>query len=287
MTPPHGAPASTTTTDIKGRTTKLTQHLASDSTTTYTYTPASYLASMTDPKGNKWSYTYDVQGNQLTATDPDKGTSTKTYNALDLPATVKSGYPPQLRRQRHETLQAGVHGTPERSILSVTRPHGEPHAYPRYSPTMRCRSADRDQHGVSELLNSSLSKTVRVAAVALPLIAVALLGWAWLGGDPAGLIAVLAVSLLVGIAGLIISEGWQRVLISILLTLVIGLAMATAITVGARSMKACESEEGFLVGYTISRSYNLLNSSIICIRVSETGQVKSSEISVWSLLSRP
>ncbi|MBK8445770.1 MAG: RHS repeat-associated core domain-containing protein [Micropruina sp.] len=89
VTPPTGAAATTTTTDIKGRTTKLTQHLASDSTTTYTYTPASYLASMTDPKGNKWSYTYDVQGNQLTATDPDKGTSTKTYNALDLPVTVK------------------------------------------------------------------------------------------------------------------------------------------------------------------------------------------------------
>ncbi|MFT4225348.1 RHS repeat-associated core domain-containing protein [Micropruina sp.] len=89
ITPPTGAPATTTTTDIQGRTTKLTQHLAADSTTTYTYTPASQLASMTDPKGNKWSYTYDVQGNQLTATDPDKGTTTTTYNAVDIAATVK------------------------------------------------------------------------------------------------------------------------------------------------------------------------------------------------------
>lgn len=89
VTPPAGAPATTTTTDIQGRTTKLTQHLASDSQTTYTYTPSSELASMTDPKGNKWTYTYDVQGNQLTATDPDKGMTTTTYNELDLPVTVK------------------------------------------------------------------------------------------------------------------------------------------------------------------------------------------------------
>lgn len=89
VTPPAGAPPTTTTIDIQGRTTKLTEHLASDSTTTYTYTPSSRLASMTDPKGNKWSYTYDVQGNQLTANDPDKGATTTTYNALDLPVTVK------------------------------------------------------------------------------------------------------------------------------------------------------------------------------------------------------
>ncbi|WP_158681156.1 RHS repeat-associated core domain-containing protein [Micropruina glycogenica] len=89
VTPPTGGTPTTTTTDIQGRTTKLTQHLAADSITSYTYTPAGAIATMTDPKGNKWSYTYDLQGNQLTAKDPDKGTTTSTYNAVNQPLTVK------------------------------------------------------------------------------------------------------------------------------------------------------------------------------------------------------
>src|SRR6185437_14866615 len=51
--------------------------------TSYAYTPAQQLASITDAAGNAWSYTYDMLGNQLTATDPDAGTTTNTYDAAN------------------------------------------------------------------------------------------------------------------------------------------------------------------------------------------------------------
>jgi RHS repeat-associated protein len=35
---------------------------------------------MVDAKGNTWAYTYDLSGNQLTSSDPDKGLATKVYD---------------------------------------------------------------------------------------------------------------------------------------------------------------------------------------------------------------
>lgn len=85
--PPQGGTPTTTVTDIHGRTTQLIQHLGEDNsgtavTTSYNYNPAGLLDSMTDAKGNKWSYTYDLQGNRLTVSDPDAGVSTSTYDVL-------------------------------------------------------------------------------------------------------------------------------------------------------------------------------------------------------------
>jgi RHS repeat-associated protein len=48
--------------------------------TTYSYTPAQQLAGITDAAGNQWSYTYDLAGDQKSATDPDAGTTTMTYD---------------------------------------------------------------------------------------------------------------------------------------------------------------------------------------------------------------
>jgi RHS repeat-associated protein len=48
--------------------------------TSYTYTPAGKLATITDTAGNRWSYTYDGLGDQTTQSDPDAGTSTNTYD---------------------------------------------------------------------------------------------------------------------------------------------------------------------------------------------------------------
>lgn len=89
VTPPAGGTPTTTTTDVFGRTTAITQHLGTTiggstptSTTTYSYNTAGNLTTVVDPKGNNWSYTYDLQGNRLTVADPDKGTSTSTYDLL-------------------------------------------------------------------------------------------------------------------------------------------------------------------------------------------------------------
>ncbi|WP_406401961.1 polymorphic toxin-type HINT domain-containing protein [Streptomyces sp. NBC_00879] len=51
--------------------------------THFTYTRDAKQDTITGPDGAKWSYTYDLFGRQLTATDPDKGTSKTAYTALD------------------------------------------------------------------------------------------------------------------------------------------------------------------------------------------------------------
>ena len=92
VVPPSGGTSETTFTDGRGLTTAVYQYHAgvpaspSDPSseydqTSYTYTPAQELASITDAAGNAWSWTYDLLGNQLTATDPDAGTTTNTYDA--------------------------------------------------------------------------------------------------------------------------------------------------------------------------------------------------------------
>jgi RHS repeat-associated protein len=49
--------------------------------TTYTYTPAGKLATITDAAGNGWSYSYDLAGDKVSETDPDTGTATSTFDA--------------------------------------------------------------------------------------------------------------------------------------------------------------------------------------------------------------
>jgi RHS repeat-associated protein len=56
--------------------------------TSYTYTPAGKLATITDAVGNTWSYGYNLAGNQVSETDPDAGTSTITYDAMGQPLTT-------------------------------------------------------------------------------------------------------------------------------------------------------------------------------------------------------
>jgi RHS repeat-associated protein len=92
VVPPSGGTPQTTFTDGRGLTTAIFQYHAgvpispSDPAadydqTSYAYTPASQLASITDAAGNTWSWTYDLLGDQLTATDPDSGQVTNTYDA--------------------------------------------------------------------------------------------------------------------------------------------------------------------------------------------------------------
>jgi RHS repeat-associated protein len=86
LTPPAGAPASTTYTDARGHTSRLltyhgSQPTGSLDTTSYAYWPAGQLKSMTDTAGNQWSWTYDVLGRLTDTTDPDKGATSNGYDA--------------------------------------------------------------------------------------------------------------------------------------------------------------------------------------------------------------
>jgi RHS repeat-associated protein len=58
--------------------------------TSYAYTPAKQLAGITDSAGNSWAYTYDLNGNTLTESDPDAGTTTSTYDAAGQLLTTTS-----------------------------------------------------------------------------------------------------------------------------------------------------------------------------------------------------
>ncbi|MDQ2812565.1 MAG: hypothetical protein M3Z75_12015 [Actinomycetota bacterium] len=97
--PPTGGTSSTTFTDGRGLTTAIYQYhtgvpaspadpAADYDQTAYTYTGAKQLATITDAAANTWSYTYDLLGNQLTATDPDAGKTTSTYDAASQLMTV-------------------------------------------------------------------------------------------------------------------------------------------------------------------------------------------------------
>jgi RHS repeat-associated protein len=89
---PTGGTPQTTFTDGRGLTSKIYQYHtgvsadpsdpASDyDVTSYTYTPAQQLATITDAAGNKWSYTYDLLGDQASQADPDSGASHSIYDA--------------------------------------------------------------------------------------------------------------------------------------------------------------------------------------------------------------
>jgi RHS repeat-associated protein len=48
--------------------------------TAYTYYPAGQLKTITDASGNTWSYGYDLHGDQTSASDPDSGSTSSTYD---------------------------------------------------------------------------------------------------------------------------------------------------------------------------------------------------------------
>ncbi|MER0445314.1 polymorphic toxin-type HINT domain-containing protein [Streptomyces sp. Edi4] len=58
------------------------QATAADVTTSYTYTPAGQVASISDTVGNTWTYGYNLLGQKTSQSDPDAGTSTYAYDQL-------------------------------------------------------------------------------------------------------------------------------------------------------------------------------------------------------------
>lgn len=86
--PPAGDTPTTTIVDEKGQTVELRQYHGASPTgtydaTRYTYTRSGQLATVTDPAGNVWRYTYDVRGRQIRSVDPDRGTTEYTYDDED------------------------------------------------------------------------------------------------------------------------------------------------------------------------------------------------------------
>lgn len=90
--PPTGGTATTTLTDVRGRTTELLQYTNTArteyQTTRYTYGKYDEPDTITDPAGNTWRYTFDARGQKTDADDPDKGTSHTEYDNLGNPTTT-------------------------------------------------------------------------------------------------------------------------------------------------------------------------------------------------------
>ncbi|MGJ9423869.1 RHS repeat-associated core domain-containing protein, partial [Aeromicrobium sp. CF3.5] len=89
--PPVGGTTTTEAMDARGQLTSLTQHTSATATTgdvtNYAYTPAGQLRTVKDAAGSTWTKTYDIRGRLVNDADPDKGTSTHTYDATDLQTT--------------------------------------------------------------------------------------------------------------------------------------------------------------------------------------------------------
>jgi RHS repeat-associated protein len=88
VTPPDGGVATTSITDAQGRLTEVRTHHGPTpegdyDAIAYTYAKNDELATVTDPEGNTWTYTYDLRGRLVQTEDPIAGTTTMTYNRLD------------------------------------------------------------------------------------------------------------------------------------------------------------------------------------------------------------
>ncbi|RLK60072.1 RHS repeat-associated core domain-containing protein [Actinokineospora cianjurensis] len=88
VTPPQGATPITTVMDALGRTTESRQYRGTTPTgaydaTTYTYGKNGLLATMRNPAGTEWRWFYDARGNVVRKEDPDSGTATTAYNAVN------------------------------------------------------------------------------------------------------------------------------------------------------------------------------------------------------------
>ncbi|MEU8529038.1 RHS repeat-associated core domain-containing protein [Streptomyces sp. NPDC048629] len=92
-----GGQATRVITDALGRTIKRREYAGPDpadaeyggslggsyTETSFTYTRDGKQNTIDGPDGARWSYTYDLFGRQVTATDPDKGVSKTGYTTLD------------------------------------------------------------------------------------------------------------------------------------------------------------------------------------------------------------
>ncbi|MFJ2595090.1 RHS repeat domain-containing protein [Streptomyces erythrochromogenes] len=99
----QGGTATRTITDALGRTTETRTYSGTTpndpaygatapgtpyTSVSHTYTVDGKPATVTGPDGARWSYGYDLFGRTVTANDPDKGTGTTAYTALDQIATT-------------------------------------------------------------------------------------------------------------------------------------------------------------------------------------------------------
>ena len=147
VNPPAGGTPELSVTDAHGRVIEKQTFDAATATgtpkttTKYTYDDWDNLATTTDTKGKVWSKTYNLQGELMATTDPDKGPSqlaydavgnltstndargkkvTTTYDQLDRPTKVANTAGTALTEYAYDVLP---NGTAARGALATTTRH--------------------------------------------------------------------------------------------------------------------------------------------------------------------
>lgn len=82
--PPAGGTPTSTYVNSRGQTSKLVQYLSTGlsgttETTSYGYDARGDMTAMTSPAGSQWSWTFNLLGQQISASDPGTGTTTSSY----------------------------------------------------------------------------------------------------------------------------------------------------------------------------------------------------------------
>ncbi|MBZ5735295.1 hypothetical protein K8Z61_12395 [Nocardioides sp. TRM66260-LWL] len=92
--PPAGGTPTTEVYDVRGHTIRVDRHLGRTTATSavrrtrYAYDLAGRLTRMTDAGGDVWRWTYDLRGNRIAMSDPDRGSSRVSYDDADRPTTT-------------------------------------------------------------------------------------------------------------------------------------------------------------------------------------------------------
>jgi RHS repeat-associated protein len=102
IVPPQGGTTTSRLTDAQGELVEVRQYHAGVApahntpasgydATTYDHDRKGQLTGVTDPGGYHWSYEFDLRGRQWRSTDPDKGTTTTTFNDFGDIVTTTDG----------------------------------------------------------------------------------------------------------------------------------------------------------------------------------------------------
>ncbi|MDQ7911103.1 polymorphic toxin-type HINT domain-containing protein [Phytohabitans sp. ZYX-F-186] len=134
VTPPEGGTKTETLLDGRDRTRQVRQYHSHTATTfdatTYTYTDRGELATVADPAGNTWRYTYDQRGRKIKDEDPDRGETTYTYDAAGQLTTVTDSrgitlaYTYDDLGRKTTVRDGGVTGDKRAEWVYDTLPHG-------------------------------------------------------------------------------------------------------------------------------------------------------------------
>ncbi|WBQ07544.1 RHS repeat-associated core domain-containing protein [Kribbella sp. CA-293567] len=92
--PPSGGTTSMQLFDARGKVSELRQYHGAAAggdfdSTKYSYRPDGQLETIVNAAGSVWRYAYDIRGRQISSADPDKGTTTSTYDNADRLVSTK------------------------------------------------------------------------------------------------------------------------------------------------------------------------------------------------------